>query len=129
MIDRYVFRVWHKGKQHMYKNVAIGVGTNKIGYKMSGKRRYTWEEAENIVVNQCTGFKDSHDKNIFEGDIVRFGNNNSQIMSVHWQDYKYLFRKKLSSKSIDKFQHWKRFKSVEVIGNIFENSELLNSHS
>ena len=111
----------------MYKNVAIGVGINKIGYKMSGKNRYTWEETENIVVSQCTGFVDSHDNTIFEGDIVRFGINNSQIMSVHWEGYKYLFRKGRSSKFIDKFQHWERFKSVEVIGNIFENSELLSS--
>lgn len=125
MSDRFIFRVWHKEKQHMYKNVAVGVGKNKIGYRISGKKRYAWEETENIVVNQCTGYRDSDDKRIFDGDILEFGKRNKYITSVHWKDHKFVFKKKGSSKFIDKFAQWNKVSYVKVIGNIYQNSELL----
>jgi len=109
----------------MYKNVAVGVGKNKIGFKLSSKKRYVWEETENIIVNQCTGYRDDNDRRIFDGDILKFGKKGSYLASVHWEDYKFVFRKKGASTCIDKFAHWGKMDNVKIIGNIYENPELL----
>ncbi|MFC1722303.1 YopX family protein [Patescibacteria group bacterium] len=125
MKNRFIFRVWHKGKKHMYENVAVGVGENKIGFKISGKKRYVWEDTSNIVVNQCTGYTDNNGNNIFDGDILKFGKTNSYNASVHWEDYKFIFRKNGSTKDLDKFATWGKIKHVKIIGNVYENPELL----
>lgn len=125
MHDRFTFRVWHKEKEYMYKNVAIGVGKSKIGYKLSGKKRYVWEETERIAVMQCTGYRDSKDKRIFDGDILKFGKRGNYLAEVRWDDYKFMFKKKGGKKLIDKFGHWGRVNHVEVVGNIYENPEIL----
>jgi uncharacterized phage protein (TIGR01671 family) len=124
---RFQFRVWHKKKDHMYKNVAVGVGESKVGYKMSGRKRYVWERTEDVVINQYTGYKDSKGNEIFEGDILKFGKSRPYLATVHWIDYQFVFKKKGSSSYTDKFTHWGRVNNVEVLGNIYENPELLKS--
>jgi len=126
MNERFVFKVWHKEKEYMYKNVAVGVGKHKVGYKLSGKRRYSWEETEKIVILQYTGYNDSKGNRIFDGDVLKFGSSKTYLASVHWVDYQFLFKKKGSSKYIDKFAHWGRVGKVKVMGNIYENPELLS---
>lgn len=124
MHERFTFRVWHKEKEYMYENVAIGVGKSKIGYKLSGKKRYVWEETQKIVVMQCTGYKDNNGELIFDGDILEFGKRGDYIAIVLWDDYKFMFQKKGSKKLIDKFGHWGKISNVEILGNIHENPEL-----
>ncbi|MFC1622135.1 YopX family protein [Patescibacteria group bacterium] len=125
MNRRFEFRVWHKEKEYMYRNVAIGVGKSKIGYRLSGKKRYVWEEEGNIVVNQYTGYNDSKGEPIFDGDILKFGANGGYLATVLWDDYKFTFKIKGESTYTDKFGHWGRVSNVKVIGNIYENPELL----
>ncbi len=125
MHERFTFRVWHKEKKHMYENVAIGVGESKIGYKLSGKKRYMWEDTTRIEVMQCTGYKDSNGKLIFDGDIVKFGKRGNQLYTVKWDDYRFLFAKKGNKRLQDKFAQWKSVGYVEIVGNIFEDPELV----
>jgi len=128
MNERFEFRVWHKEKNYMYRNVAVGVGENRVGYRLSGKKRYSWEDTENIVILQYVGYKDSEGNKIFDGDILKFGSNKTYLASVLWQDYKFVFKKIGSSKTIDKFAQWNRILHVLVVGNIFENPELLKTN-
>ena len=71
-----------------------------------------------MILRQCTGLKDKNSKLIYEGDVVRI--NNKDIYIVEWlstysqfhiEDYGVLDIT-LSS-------------TYEVIGNIYENPELL----
>jgi len=127
MNDRFEFKVWHKGKEYMYENVAIGVGNHKIGYRLSGKRRYSWESTEDIEILQFTSYKDAKGTKIFEGDILKFGTSKTYLMSVLWKEYSYLFKKVGSTKLVDKFSQWNKIDNVLVIGNIYETPELLDS--
>ncbi len=110
----------------MYRNAAVGVGTNKVGYKLANaKNKYVWEITEDFVINQYTGYEDRFDKRIYEGDIVQFGKNKKNISLVIWKDYRFVF-KKVGSKAIsDKFAYWGRLKYVTVVGNMYEEPDLL----
>ncbi len=85
---------------------------------------------DKATICQCTGLKDKNGKLIWENDIVRDGHGN--FYKAFWQNNYYQFSwicVKSDVFSIGaKWNLWS-FKSfeIEVIGNIFDNKELLES--
>ena len=76
------------------------------------------------TICQCTGLKDKHGKLIFENDIVRCGKN----CTVTWCDTFASWRLNTS-----RWMHSHFFgeacepEDVEIVGNIFDNPELLEA--
>lgn len=84
------------------------------------------------VLMQCTGLKDKNGKLIYEGDIIKFKDNitingsKTHISAVKFNEQfnTYMYHAEcMGLYTINKAQN-KKF-DVEVIGNIYENSELL----
>lgn len=87
-----------------------------------------FEDSEITGKVQFTGLKDKNGKDIYEGDVVKF---NRQ------QGYTYLHKGSIEKVSWFNFQYsgfgfnenipltLKRSKEIEVIGNIYENPELI----
>lgn len=124
MARELIFRAWHKKKKYMYKNIAVGV-SNKIGYKMGSDRKYSYEDAKNVVVMQYTGSKDKSGKRIYEGDILKI-TVGKKPMIVHWNKKRLrYFIKSADGKIIKEFGSWPSKLSVRIIGNIYENPELI----
>ena len=121
MIPRY--RAWLKKKQEMDNEIdhiswledelyCIGDG---ITYMVS---------AEDLVLMQSTGLKDKNGKEIFEGDIVKMS---KDVYSE--PTYYEVVRHRGGAYRLESKQHgcelWLRHTDCEIVGNVYENRELL----
>lgn len=156
MNDRFKFRLFIPDKKNsknsltgMFKVHSLHTGTNKaIISSLYGNCSI---KLENNILMQCTGLRDKHNKLIYEGDIVRytkiyecalFKNTDEIIFEVVYDDFKYYLKQIKILQGIYSYllglDFSKIFKvdtytenqttiNLEVIGNIYENAELLES--
>lgn len=123
MQDRFKFRVWDKFCETWLTDFAI----NQDG---EINKFFNSEEAlkRRFVLMQCTGLKDKNGKLIFEGDILIQKEENAgptKKLVIWEEDGGYLGLKDLK-KSFFGVVTFHRFGyTYEVIGNIYENPELL----
>jgi len=87
---------------------------------------------DNIILMQYTGMKDKNGREIYEGDIVRdfgfLGNEEERIGIVVWDDecVPVGFNiKPIKGKWADEMGYWWKWEELEIIGNVYENPELL----
>ena len=121
MNDRFKFRVWQTELKEpkMKYNSGLVINNNEI-------------IEDGCVVMQSTGLKDKNGTLIYEGDIVRFKNNitiNGSKTHIAVIEHNEVFNafmyhaECIGFYTVNKAQN-KKF-DVEVIGNIYENPELL----
>ena len=128
-MNKVKFRAWDKAKGHFVDFDNVG------GYLLlahDGKPTYfartgdtihppyVGELADLIEINLYTGLKDKTGKPIFEGDIVRFSGDENFVDPITWNDeYGEWWANGLSL--------WEVLQAAdsEVIGNIYENPELV----
>lgn len=80
---------------------------------------------------QYTALTDKNGNLIFEGDIVQYNQNSSydnMNFIAKWSDDKlgFIFQSNSGDELLNQTPHLNRFNHLEVVGNIFENPELLN---
>jgi uncharacterized phage protein (TIGR01671 family) len=125
MQDRFRFRVWHY-KEKVLGNVDyICWDTDFIDFTEVGSDKY-WDcvKMSELSFMQCTGLKDRNDKLIFEGDIVEIDWKDSRyevaISQITWDQERSQFCVGIGSQTEVSWSH-------KVIGNIYENPELLEN--
>lgn len=83
-------------------------------------------KADEIELMQSTELKDKNGKEIFEGDIVDYKGRKA-VIKWHgsYASFIYRFVDELNKRSAEWYQLYLAYSKCEVIGNIYENPELL----
>lgn len=128
MIPR--FRAWDKIHKTMYEVddiMSIDFGESEISVKTLFFERTNYYNFNDIVLMQSTGFTDKNGKEIFEGDIIdSYDVGLSGIIE---------FRSDLGAfvSTLIEYNNFERLcnvaNSTQIIGNIYENPELLEVSS
>ena len=130
--NRFHFRAWHKeDKRMMYNLNLFGCGAitdcefevEEIIDDSPNGYDFIMHEKDEVILMQSTGLVDRYDKEIFEGDIIKLDNT---IRFVNYNDKK----GRLVASYITDINDYCDFDEdwilkYEVIGNIYQNKELL----
>ena len=109
------FRAWHpKNGMLDYEHCALAP-LGSIGGETSNK---------DVIWMQYTGLKDKNGREIYEGDLVRRQDNPNDLGKIYWSDYDSRFSVNPSWCG-EPEGGWGPSNSIEVIGNVYENPELL----
>ncbi|MGA1048018.1 MAG: YopX family protein [Minisyncoccia bacterium] len=115
------FRAWDEKNKVMINAIFVGLG--KV-YGMT-KTFKPSKKLEDVILMQYTGLKDNkNNKEIYEGDIVKANINNVvSIGKVVYIDDWAMFQTEFTIGNIGRYSC---YEDDEVIGNIYENPELLD---
>lgn len=112
------FRAWHPEERRMY---WVNIDEYMTWHEMAQEEHMPMA-ARKTGLMQSTGLKDKNGKEIFEGDVVQFTSFGVKRVEVKWGEW---------SCDCCQYVHGYAFPYAEsdreVIGNIYENPDLLPS--
>ncbi len=139
--DVHKYRVWDSvEKRYLRECEAVMLGMDGKIY-LPSDNKWLSDEQGRYVVERCVGLKDKNDNPIYKGDVVEF--DNETLMDAYGDETlvetmnravlkKYTLVDFLSNYSYcesmlrdDKILLKEMVKSIKIIGNIYENPELL----
>lgn len=139
MEDRFKFRIFIKNEpipkyNRMFKVHSLHLGTNKAIIS-SQHGNVSIKLDSNKVLMQSTGLKDKNGKLIFEGDKIRYAEYEIEDIEPDWEYDEIVQGIKHSYPAFDLANHqfdcnglsyiFNEGWTIEVIGNIYENPELI----
>jgi uncharacterized phage protein (TIGR01671 family) len=114
------FRAWDKIHNKMAKVYTLGLSGIEYSTISVGNELYSGCDLNNIEIMQYIGLKDKNGKEIYEGDII--SNYDNHYFLVIFYQGSFLLKH-------DFFKTFKpdNWEGLEIIGNKFENSDLLEN--
>ena len=94
-----------------------------VPFKVSRNEEWGWMKVDSDTLCQYTGLTDKNGKRIWENDILR--NKKGDIGVVQWFEEHTAFMIWNKTKNCVCYLSENDFSKIEVIGNVFDNAELL----
>ena len=150
MNDRFKFRVWDKeqGKYlPLYSHTDIldmwifldNTGVYLVERDNNRDLAFFNDITKDVVIQQCTGLKDKNGTLIYEGDLIRYTEYELDEAEPDWEyteivwggsHYYPAFDLKVHNFDCNGLSYiFNEGWTIEVIGNIYENKDLLNENS
>ena len=129
MQDRFKFRVWYSYGYPDKQHIMLYNAEQTYDF-MRGEPEIIpaecfgelLEDNKSFTVMQCTGLKDKNGRLIYESDIVSDGYDK---YVVEWSEYYIQFQFRDLSEEFKVVYTIEQLLPLEVVGNIYENGELL----
>ena len=118
-------RAWHKGKKIIGNVLGIDILHKEIFFSNENVDCYEHVDFKNIELMQYTELKDKNNKEIYEGDIVKLRNNHGIGVVKYYDEWGAFVVEYVKSKPLVVLGMSYYKEDIEVIGNIYENPELL----
>nr|DAK34719.1 MAG TPA: YopX protein [Caudoviricetes sp.] len=123
------YRAWDKHEQKMFTNDELIIWNGNVyandSKKLTCNNLKGWSIDDEYLM-QSTGLKDKNGKEIFEGDIVKMA---KDVYSK--PTYYEVVRYRGGAYRLESKQHgcelWLRHTECEVVGNVYENKELMEA--
>lgn len=151
MQDRYKFKIWDKTEKKFLpldsktENTDSWISIDNTGVYLVERDNardvaFFTDITEDVIILQCTGLKDKNDKLIYEGYIVKYfcpaeycsdGLHkcpecySGEIGSVHYDEDLAMYEYRSESGECPLTDNINTEEDLEIIGNIYENPELL----
>ena len=123
------FRAWLKEERKMVNVETLFIGINRLCFGNSKTEDLFFRDFEEVELMQYTGLKDKNGKEIYEGDILFFRDENMKYIVV-WQDTAFIIKSIEIRKYLEKMC-WLDDTEIccEIVGNIYENKKLLEENN
>lgn len=96
----------------------------QLAFDLSQNPKYWWEDNKDYPLMQYTGLKDKNGKEIYEGDIIKY--KDWDVHAGHTRDWEQILEVEQDNWSWNTLSDISPdMETIEVIGNIYENPELL----
>lgn len=129
------FRAWHKEQKNMFDVLVLDMNSGEVfldgftvetQYKGQTQQESMWISVDEVELMMYTGQQDRHGKDIYEGDIV---NSYNAYHVVYWnEDYSCFSGCDCDGDDAGSLIVESEYiKHKEIIGNKYENTELLQS--
>lgn len=121
------YRVWDKKEKFMWIVAALRFYEegNLFAIDYWGVQQYPETlDAEGVVLMQATGLQDKNGKTYYEGDLVKW---DDEIFQVKFDKYQFVLEGFYEPRQDIPYDFFSEgaYKDAEIIGNIYENTELL----
>ena len=146
------FRAWLKEKKIMGEVLGIDILHKEIFFSNEDVDCYEHTDFKNIELMQYTGLKDKNNKEIYEGDVLKLIHTGIKISADRLEDLKRfvgiikyengIFKIVRTEKSLIESKYFEmeqkkvyeifiysKLYDLEVVGNIYENPELLKENN
>ena len=122
------FRAWLKEERKMVNVETLFIGINRLCFGNSKTEDLFFRDFEEVELMQYTGLKDKNGKEIYEGDILFFRDENMKYIVV-WQDTAFII-KSIEIRKYSEKMCWLDDTEIccEIVENIYENKKLLEEN-
>lgn len=113
------YRAWEKTLKEIIAVTSIDFIERMIN------KGGAWRTFDEVEITQYTGLKDKNDVEIYVGDIIEANSSGTMLGNKFYDGFQGYDRRKVV-KDIRKIDFWNYTQKITVVGNVFENPELID---